>query len=78
MNAAIPGPPDNLLLGASSELYRAGLNDFWGFNPRLFTSLFNRFGKVRESSDESSTAFSAFLSYAAVSATLLNDAEKQF
>lgn len=46
INRRIPGPPDNLMMGASMELYRAGLNDFWGFNPKLFKSLFSRYGKV--------------------------------
>jgi cytochrome P450 len=46
INRSIPGPPDSLLMGACSELYQAGLNDFWGFNPRLFKSLFSRYGKM--------------------------------
>lgn len=46
INRLIPGPPDNLLIGASGELQKAGLNDFWGFNPKLFKSLFARYGKI--------------------------------
>jgi cytochrome P450 len=46
INAHIPGPPDNLLIGACGELYKAGLNDFWGFNPRFFQSLHERYGKI--------------------------------
>lgn len=34
------------MMGACGELYKAGLGDFWGFNPRLFKSLHSRYGKI--------------------------------